>query len=237
MKSSEEGNISIQPQGATRHSFHVALPLQSLVQACDCKPETLETLVSLLGQGEGELPLLHVEGISYDRATIALKKRPLARLTEKEPVVSCIQKWGVCIEASVEDGGGGRDRDCAIANPKTEMYGQRSGEVPAPFQKDFLAYSFGSYTFSVTEIANRLGPAAEPRHVFAALRRLPVGLGHLVLRLAAGICEAAIGEGVHARRADVATEVTAVDEEMGLRDHTRIVKVLHLARGDVLKQD
>jgi len=30
----------------------------------------------------------------------------------------------------------------------------------------------GSYTFSITQCANKLGPSAEPRHVFAALRRL-----------------------------------------------------------------
>jgi hypothetical protein len=39
-------------------------------------------------------------------------------------------------------------------------------------EKGFYAYSFGTYKFSVVHCARCMGPQTEPRHVYAALRRM-----------------------------------------------------------------
>jgi len=49
-------------------------------------------------------------------------------------------------------------------------------------EKGFVAYGFGVFSFSVTKCTRFLGTRAEPRHVYAALRRLEVS-GELELRL------------------------------------------------------
>jgi hypothetical protein len=139
---------------------HVALSLEASVVGCDCKAETLETLLSLIEQHGGDDPLLHVEGTSYDRATIALKKRPLSKLAEKEPIAACIKEWGECVDAPV------------CNNENEQKVEESKQKMPGNFPKPFIAYSCGSYTFSVVQCANKLGSGAEPRHVFAALRRL-----------------------------------------------------------------
>ncbi|VEU40498.1 unnamed protein product [Pseudo-nitzschia multistriata] len=140
-------------------TFHIALPVQSTVRACDCKPETIETFLSLIERIGGDNPLLQIEGYNYDNATIALKKRTLKKLAEKEPVADSIQAVSQCIDAPLLEAGVEGDKD---GNPA----------IPKSFQRQFLAYSKGSYSFSISHCANRLGPTAEPRHVFAALRRL-----------------------------------------------------------------
>jgi hypothetical protein len=150
------GELSESPQGP----IHVAFPLESSVVAFDCKPETIETFLSLIEQDGGDNPLLHVEGITFDRATIALKKRPLAKLAEKEPIAACINAWGKCVGRPVGD-----------TEPSSNLQ-EAETKLPHNFQKHFLAYSFGSYTFSVIHLVNHLGEMAEPRNVFAALRRL-----------------------------------------------------------------
>ena len=148
-------------QDNTRDSIHIAVPLESMVLEADCKAETLETLLSIIEQDGGDDPLLHVEGITYNKATIALKKRALGKLAEKEPLASCIAKCGTCIEPPV----------CEDINARTCEERQETS-LPGNFQRHFLAYSFGSHIFSVVACANLLGPRAEPRNVFAALRRL-----------------------------------------------------------------
>lgn len=148
------------------HSLNVALPAEVLVLECDCKVETIETLLSILEQHGGDNPLLHVEGFNYNHATIALKKRSLTRLAEKEPIAACILKVATCLEPP-------------IGEEKEDQVGSSN---PRGFQRQFLAYSQGSYEFSVAKCANALGPSAEPRHVFAALRRLQY-MGELELAL------------------------------------------------------
>ena len=147
------------PQG----TVHVALPLEAAVIGCDCKPETVETLLSLIEQSDGSL--LRVEGTTYDHATIVLKKRTLAKLAEKEEVAACIQKCATCLDPPIGE------------EPQSEI-----AEVAEGFHRQFLAYSYGSYQFSVVRCANSLGPQAEPRHVYAALRRLQTS-NELELRL------------------------------------------------------
>ena len=142
------------------HTVHIALRVQTTVLACDCKGETVETLLSILEQSGGDDSLLHVEGFNYDLATIALKKRTLKKLAEKEPIAACIQEVGQCLDPPIGE---------ARENDRPEDYSQSQTNA---FQRQFLAYSLGSYSFSVVQCANKLGPSAEPRHVFAALRRL-----------------------------------------------------------------
>lgn len=151
------------------YSRNVALPVESIVLECDCKVETIETLLSLIEQQGGDEPLFHVEGFNYDKATIALKKRALEKLAEQEQVASAILNVAKCLDPPI-----GKERD--------EGYDLQSHTGESSFQRHFIAYSRGSYTFSVTKCANALGPSAEPRHVFAALRRLQ-SAGELELAL------------------------------------------------------
>ena len=139
-------------------SLNIAIPVESMVLECDCKMETIETLLSILEQHGGDNPLLHVEGFNYDKATIALKKRSLEKLAEKEQLAACIQRVATCCDPPI---GGEREDQAQVSHQKTES-----------FQRHFLAYSQGSYAFSVAKCANAMGPSAESRHVFAALRRL-----------------------------------------------------------------
>lgn len=143
--------------GVTR-AMHIALPVDDLVVTCDCKSETIETLLSILEQGGGENALFSVEGFNYDKATIALKKRSLKKLGEREQVAACIHRVGECCDPPI-----------GKSDQLEENHQQSRTE---PFQRHFLAYSRGSYSFSVAKCANSLGASAEPRHVFAALRRL-----------------------------------------------------------------
>jgi ATP-dependent DNA helicase Q4 len=140
--------------------IHIGVPIQSTVFACDFKSETLETFLSLIELEYEEEPVLIVEGFNYNSATIALKKRPLQKLAEREPVAKSILEVAQCV-------------DPPISSSSTQK--ERITEQPinnSAFQKQFLAYSLGSYHFSITDCANHLGPTAEPRHIFAAMRRL-----------------------------------------------------------------
>jgi len=139
--------------------LHIALPVHSTVRGCDCKPETIETFLSLIERIGGDYPILQIEGYNYDGATIALKRRTLQKLAEKEPVAIAIQAVSQCIDAPLSETG-------------AETMQVQTKTVPSSFQRQFLAYSKGSHSFSISQAANRLGPSAEPRHVFAALRRL-----------------------------------------------------------------
>ncbi|CAB9501409.1 syndrome ATP-dependent helicase homolog [Seminavis robusta] len=141
---------------------HVILPLEVSVLRFDCKHETIETILSLIERDGGESPILHVEGITFNTATIALKKRPLSSLAKTEDIARAIKDCSTCVHAPVlsEDG---------KAPTEDTM---RCDQHQSKFEKRFLAYSQGAYSFSVIDCVNRLGPSAEPRHVYAALRRL-----------------------------------------------------------------
>lgn len=139
--------------------LHVALPVHSTVRGCDCKPETIETFLSLIERIGEDNPLLQIEGYNYDGASIALKKRTLQKLAEREPIAVSIQAVSQCIDTPLSETG-------------VETKEVQATAIPSAFQRQFLAYSKGSHSFSIWDCANRLGPTAEPRHVFAALRRL-----------------------------------------------------------------
>jgi hypothetical protein len=138
-----------------QEAVHIAVPLEAAVIGCDCKPETIETFLSIIEQNDGLF--LHVEGVIYDRATIALKKRTLEKLAEKEQIAACIKECGSRL-------------DCPFR--ETDPQAVETTKAPRNFPSQFLAYSFGSYAFSVASCSNKLGPLAAPRHVFASLRRL-----------------------------------------------------------------
>jgi hypothetical protein len=136
--------------------INIALPLEMSVLHCDCKSETIETLVSLLEQKDYKESLVRMEGTIYDFATVAPKRRTLKELATMEDIAKAILESGKCVEA-----------------PAGEQLAPAS--TPAPSSsggRKLIGFSYGTYTFSVAECANHLGPAAEPRHVFAALRRL-----------------------------------------------------------------
>jgi hypothetical protein len=141
-------------------SLPVALPVQECVLGCDCKAETIETLLSLIQQQGGNDPLLEVVGYNYDCAMIALKKRTLKKLADKEPIAASIQAVAECLDPPV---------GCGSEEETQNSTRFKSSDA---FQQQFLAYSLGTYSFSVVQCATDLGPSAEPRHIFAALRRL-----------------------------------------------------------------
>lgn len=136
--------------------INVALPLETAVLHCDCKAETIETLVSLLEQKDYKESLVRMEGTIYDRATIAPKRRTLKELATIEDIAKAILVSGKCVDAPA-----GEQLAPELTPTPTSSGGRK-----------VIGFSYGTYTFSVAECANHLGPAAEPRHVYAALRRL-----------------------------------------------------------------
>lgn len=141
----------------------VPVPLDEFSVLSDCKPETIETIFSLLELREGgPTPFLQVEGTTIDQVTISLKRRKISKLAERETVLKCIEACSTCVDPPVgEKGPDTHDRPDGFADERENSR-----------QRQFVAYSFGSYRFSVTKCSNLLGPAGQPRHVFAALRRL-----------------------------------------------------------------
>jgi hypothetical protein len=156
--------------------INVALSLEKAISSCDCKAETIETLASLLElREEGRESLLHVQGITYDKATVVTTRRLLAELAAKEPVARAIIECGICTDAAAGEGN-------SKAQSK-DRYRERSSQAQPKDQKPKLAdHGYGSHAFSVARCANALGPDAEPRHVYAALRRLE-NAGELELAL------------------------------------------------------
>ena len=144
-------------------SLNVALPIESTVMTTDCKIETVETLLSLLEEADCENPLVKIQGTLTDQATITLKRRSLEKLSKVERIAECIIKCGTCLDSPEATKNQGED------DPQTK-------------EQRFLAYSFGSHSFSITRCASLLGESAEPRHVFATLRRLQ-NSGELELNL------------------------------------------------------
>ena len=129
--------------------LNVALPIKSLVQSIDCKEEGIFTILSMLEDNNlVDEKLLDIEGIIPDSVIVTLKKRSINKLGEQEEIISCMKEDSESLNSSVNDYGG------------------------TATQKGFSAYSFGVYRLSVIGCVQRLGIGAEPRHVFATLRRL-----------------------------------------------------------------
>lgn len=155
-------------------SIDIALPLSSTVDAIDCKEETIETMLSLLEEDKQSMnALLSVEGNFTDHVIVTLKRRSLEKLCEQEAICRAIDKCCNRLDER-EDSGSTSEH-----NPLEERLKTEGGTAQ---QRGFLAYSLGTYQFSVLRCARFLGPKAEPRHVFAALRRLQTS-GELELAL------------------------------------------------------
>jgi len=146
-----EAGVDLSHDETNVDNLHVAIPVAQTVDASDCKEESIETMLSLLEEENSSHPsLLSVEGYLPDSATITLKKCALEKLSKVEEVARSIEKCGTRLDQS---------------GPLGDFGG-------TALEKGFYAYSFGTYKFSVVRCARCMGPTAEPRHVYAALRRL-----------------------------------------------------------------
>lgn len=154
--------------------IHVAVPVMNSVESSDCKEESIETIFSLLEEGSDLSPaLLRVEGYLPDVATITLKRRNLVQLVRVEEIARSILKCGIRLDESKQDSG-----QNSFSNA-SNRYPDIGGTA---MEKGFFAYSFGTYKFSVIRAARCIGAKTEPRHVYAALRRLQ-DAGELELNL------------------------------------------------------
>ena len=131
----------------------IGLNLHDSTLLCGCKAETVETMVSLLEAPFGT-GLLRLDGFVYDKATVSPGRGDIEELSKNEDVIKAVQSCSVRRQPGAGD----------VRSNHTSM-SDESNSI-----KD--EHAFGSFHFSITQCANALGPDAEPRHVFAALRRL-----------------------------------------------------------------
>lgn len=144
-----EPGVDLSSNDAHIDDLHIAIPVVRTVDASDCKEESIETMLSLLEEENSSHPsLLSVEGYLPDTATITLKKCSLEKLSKIEEVVRSIEKCSSRVDLPSGSSGG------------------------TALEKGFYAYSYGTWQFSVVRCARCMGPTSEPRHVYAALRRL-----------------------------------------------------------------
>ncbi len=142
MDAIEKSSYSSENQG--NFGVKVAIPLLPLINAVDVKEEIIHTFFSLLeDETTYSSKLLNIQGVIPDIVSITLKKRTIEDLADIEAIARCILECGHVIDM----------RSPALV-------------------KSFSAYSFGSFQLSVTSCARLLGENAEPRNVYAALRRL-----------------------------------------------------------------
>lgn len=159
-----EAGINLEDDALFIDDLHVAMPVMRTVDSTDCKEESIETILSLLEESSpSDSQLLHVEGYLPDAATITLKRRSIEKLEKMEQIASSILKCGVRVDGHHEN------TNEEGANSHKRFQGDFGGTA---MQKGFYAYSFGTYKFSVVRCARCMGPNIEPRHVYAALRRL-----------------------------------------------------------------
>jgi ATP-dependent DNA helicase Q4 len=138
-----------------RDTLNVSVPLQDTVLSTDVKSETIETILSLL-EGREKGRLLFVHGVLYDKAVVSPNQMNLSPLGEKEPVVRTLQSCATCLELPVISA----QSDFTLQSMPMSLDTCNSGS------------SFGTYAFSVSDCSNMLAENAEPRHIFATLRRL-----------------------------------------------------------------
>jgi ATP-dependent DNA helicase Q4 len=143
-------------------NLNVVFPIMPMIQSVDLKEETIFTILSILEDDTPHSPkMLDIQGIIPDFATVTLKRRSIEDLASTEPVGRCILECGTKIDAR-------SGNSSSLSGGGTAM------------QHGFAAYSFGSVEFSVVQCSRLLGPRAEPRNVYAALRRLQ-NMGELEL--------------------------------------------------------
>lgn len=139
----------------------IGIPVSKAVWALDCKVETIETLLSMMEGDEACHSFLSFEGRVNDTVTVVLKRMSLQQLASREHVASSISKCGTLVLNSFTDDD---NQSSATTRASKRAYG----------------CGFGTYVFSVSRCTNAMGPKAEPRHVYAALRRLQ-SMGELEL--------------------------------------------------------
>ena len=128
----------------------ICVPVTESINMSDLREETVETLLSIMEEDEfGNLLL--VEGSMYDRCILTLKRRELEEVPEQ--VAKCVLKCGIKLNSST-------------SNAQLEEFGGTA------LDKGFHAYAKGNWMFSVLRVAHLMGQGCQPRHVFAALRRL-----------------------------------------------------------------
>ncbi len=142
---------------AALSEINVAIPLGPMMKSTDLKEETILTILSILGDASPKYPkILDIQGIIPDLVSVTLKKRSIEDLASKEAIGRCIMNCGTRVDARSSN-----------SNPQS-----RGGTA---MQYGFTAYSFETIEFSVTQCSRLLGPNAEPRNVYASLRRLQNG--------------------------------------------------------------
>ena len=171
-----EAGVDLAAEKLFLDDIHVAMPVTQTVDASDCKEEWIETIFSLLEEEtKTSKSHLSVEGYLPDAATITLKKRSLDKLEKYEQIAQSIAKCGIRVDAQDEH----PNNAAGAGNSANRYQGDFGGTA---MEKGFYAYSFGTYKFSIVRCARCMGPNIEPRHVYAALRRLQ-GNGELELVL------------------------------------------------------
>jgi len=186
-------NILSENEDVVVQKLDVGVNVKSIVEAVDAKSETIETVFSILEQypytqqeqneenysQEQQIRLLNLEGLVYDECIITLKQTFLDKLAKTEPVIRAIQHCGTKLES-------------------TEINDilDSSGTGGTAIQKGFHAYTFGSYKFSVCRCIKFIGMHAEPRHIFATLRRLQ-NAGAVELYM--DTCRSSMGKSFHLR--------------------------------------
>ncbi|GAX26595.1 ATP-dependent DNA helicase Q4 [Fistulifera solaris] len=173
-----------------RETLNVSVPLQDTVLSTDMKFETIETILSLL-EGRAKRSLLLVHGVSYDKAVVSPNHMNLSRLSEKEPVVRSLRSCATCLELPVIN----TESDSILHS------------MPMSLGNHYSGSSFGTYAFSVSDCSNILGETAEPRHVYAAFRRLEAS-GDMKLSLDTSPRGRALGITVTKAGIDVFTDMT-----------------------------
>jgi Helicase conserved C-terminal domain len=161
----EESLSLLKEDGPTKFPVNISFQLAMSILGCDCKVETVETILSLLEERNGKEPLLVIQGTSYDNASVAPRRSILEDLAQKEPIARAILKCADFVEppagqVAMKDDGSSFKRKSNLTNN-----------------------TYGSYSFSIAKCSNCLGDSAEPRHVFASLRRLEAN-GHVDFSLA-----------------------------------------------------
>lgn len=152
-----KNSLAMLPQDRSQvQPVSASFPLSISVLGCDCKAETAETILCLLEQRDDKEPLLFIEGFSYDKATIASKRCRLEKLAEREPIARAILHCAEIVEPPAGE--------VTQTEKLLDCFESRTPRL--------VEHTFGSYTFSIAQCSNCLGESAEPRHVFAALRRL-----------------------------------------------------------------
>ena len=213
-----EAGVDLDDELLSIDDIHVAMPVLQAVDASDCNEEYIETIFSLL---EEETPsLLSVEGYIPDTVSITLKKRSLQQLEEMEDIARSVSKCGIRLDV-VKNVDSKRD----ITSSYNKYQGDYGGTA---VDKGFYAYSFGTFKFSVVRCARCMGPNAEPRHVYAALRRLQ-GSGELELSLDT----TPHGRAMHLRIKQAGIrlfrkwdETTPIDDTKGYQHYSDVVEAI-----------